>query len=206
MSSSGLFRWAGLAGIAGAVLLVIGFLVHPPETAEGVKSAMWGPAHTLLFVSLLLSVPAVFGLYLRQATQTSTMGFLGFILGFVGMMGFTGITYVEAFVTPTLVATAPAVVEGMFSGQMSGPLNTILPLTGLLFALGWVLFGIATARAGVFPRTAAILSLVGAIPFGLGPLVPQAIAKIATIVFGIGIAWLGNALRSNSTGGWSPPR
>jgi hypothetical protein len=46
------------------------------------------------------------------------------------------------------------------------------------FALGWVLFGVATARAGVFPRT---------------------VAKIATIVFGIGIAWLSNAPRSSSS-------
>lgn len=199
MSSSGLFRWAGLAGIAGAVLLVIGFLIHPAETAEGVKSAVWGPAHVLQFVSLLLSVPAVFGLYLRQATQIGTMGFLGFILGFAGMMGFTGITYFEAFVTPTLVATAPAVIEGMLSGQMSSPLNTILPLTGLLFALGWLLLGIATARAGVFPRTAAILALVGGIPVGLGPLAPQAIGKIAAVVFGIGIAWLSNTLRASSS-------
>ncbi len=199
MSASGLFRWAGVAAIAGAILLVVGFLVHPPETAEGVKSAMWGPAHILLFLSLLLSVPAVFGVYLRQATQIGAMGFFGFILAFVGMMGFTGISYVEAFVTPTLVAAAPAVIDGMFSGQMSNPLNTILPLTGLLFTLGWLLFGIATARAGVFPRTAAILVIVGAVPFGLGPLVPQAIAKIAAVVFGIGIAWAGNALRSGSS-------
>lgn len=199
MSSSGLFRWAGLANVAAAVLLVVGFLVHPPETAEGIKSAMWGPAHALLFVSLLLALPGVFGVYLRQATQVGAMGFLGFILGFVGIMGFTGITYVEAFVTPALVTAAPAVIDAMVSGQLSGPLNTILPLTGLLFALGWLLLGIATARAGVFPRTAAILTLIGAIPFGLGPVVPQAIAKVAAIVLGIGIAWLGNTLRSTAS-------
>jgi hypothetical protein len=89
------------------------------------------------------------------------------------------------------------VIDGMLGGQMS-PLNTILPLTGLAFVVGWLLFGIATARAGVYPRTAAILALVGGIPVGLTPLVPQAIAKIGAIVFGIGIAWLSNALRSTS--------
>jgi hypothetical protein len=188
-----------MAGIAGAVLLMIGFLVHPPETVEGVKSAVWGPAHVLLFVSLLLSVPAVFGVYLRQARQVGSLGFVGFVLGFLGLMGFAGISYVEAFITPTLATAAPAVIEGMLSGQMSGPLNTVLPLTGLTFALGWVMFATATIRAGVLPRTPAILSLVGAVFFGLGPLVPQTIAKIAAVVFGIGIAWLSNSLRSGSS-------
>ncbi len=57
----------------------------------------------------------------------------------------------------------------------------------VLAALGWLLFGVATLRARVYPRVAAILLIVGAVLLGL----PLAGSEI---VLAVAVAWLGFAL------------
>ena len=57
----------------------------------------------------------------------------------------------------------------------------------VLAALGWLLFGVATLRARVYPRWAAILLIVGAVLLGLP--VPG-----LEIVLAVAVAWLGFAL------------
>ncbi len=53
-----------------------------------------------------------------------------------------------------------------------------------MFTVGWVLFGLATLRARVYPRVAAALLIVGAVLAFL-PL------SLSTVLFGAAIAWLG---------------
>ncbi|MDP8950462.1 MAG: hypothetical protein M3N00_09560, partial [Actinomycetota bacterium] len=57
----------------------------------------------------------------------------------------------------------------------------------VLAALGWLLFGVATLRAGVYPRWAAIVLIVGAVLLGLP--VPG-----LEIVLAVAVSWLGFAL------------
>ncbi len=60
-------------------------------------------------------------------------------------------------------------------------------MTLITFGVGWLLFGIATLRARIFPRAAAILLLIGAV-IAVLPL------PFTVIVFAIAVAWLGFAL------------
>jgi hypothetical protein len=54
----------------------------------------------------------------------------------------------------------------------------------LLGAVGWVLFGVATLRAGVYPRWAAILLIVG----GVIAFLP---VPLVGIIFSVTVAYLG---------------
>lgn len=196
MSSSVLYRWAGYALIIGAILLVVGEWMHPANAAANVTTGAWATSHDLLLLALLFGIAGLFGLYARQAKETKGLGFIGFLLIFIAMTLLVGIVYFEAFINPVLAKEAPAFVEKVFAGQVGGPVMTVLPLTGFAFSLGWLLFGWATARAGVLPRTAAWLAVVGGFVFGLEPLfesVPY-VAKLAALVFGVGTLWLGYAL------------
>lgn len=197
MTTSSLYRWTGYANIVAAILLVIGEWMHPAQEAANVSTGAWATSHYLLFLSLLIGIPGLFGLYTRQARETKTLGFLGFVLAFIAMMGFTGIVYFEAFINPILATEAPAFVEKAVAGDVSGPVLTVLLFTGLAFSVGWLLFGWATARGGVFPRTAAYLGLVGGVLLGLEPLLLEAVpygGRVVALIFGIGIVWLGYAL------------
>jgi hypothetical protein len=72
-------------------------------------------------------------------------------------------------------------------------------LGGLAFLIGLILFGVATMRAGVFPRWAGLLLILGDVVFGLGSFAGSA----ATIFEILGAAvtcaalvWLGFSLLS----------
>jgi len=62
---------------------------------------------------------------------------------------------------------SPAVIRAQFPEAVQavgqGPYRAIMQMTFLVFALGYVLFGVATLRAGTFPKWAAWLVIVGAL-------------------------------------------
>jgi hypothetical protein len=65
------------------------------------------------------------------------------------------------------------------------------------YLLGGVLFGVATFRAGVLPRWAAGLLVVGTLLPVLGSsLVPHPFDRIFAVPVGLALAWLGYALWS----------
>ena len=65
-------------------------------------------------------------------------------------------------------------------------------MTGFaLFALGWVLFGIASFRARVFPRWASIVLIIG------GLLGYQAGFPPFLIVLALGVGWMGYWLQKH---------
>ena len=198
MSGSNLIRWAGLSLLVSGVLVALGFILHPPEEVAAVSSSLWAIAHLLVLVSFWLGMLSLFGLYARQVAETGVLGLIGFILVFITMASLTGIIYFEAFIDPVLAVEAPEFVEARFAGEISrGAFDVIVLLTGLLLILGWLLFGIGIIRAGILPRWAAVLALIGAVPIGLLPLLPSfIIVKIFAVVFGLGLAWLGYALWS----------
>ena len=87
---------------------------------------------------------------------------------------------------------------GMLNGTTSslelGVLPTLWTLTGPLYILGGVLFGIATFRAGILPRAAAVLLIVGTALAPTAALLPLEVQPKLAIPTGIAVAWLGYAL------------
>ena len=95
------------------------------------------------------------------------------------------------FVHPALTAEAPGLLEAELG--LAGFI-----LTSPLAAVGWVLFGVATLRAGLYPRWAAILLIVGgAIAFFPLPL--------RGIIFFVSVAYLGFLLFTGQVGSDEQP-
>jgi hypothetical protein len=115
-----------------------------------------------------------------------------------------GFSFVEAFILPQLATESPAFVAGflgMFSGAPSeinlGILPTLWNLSGPMFILGPLLFGIATFRARVLPRWAGALLALTAVLVPAGALVPPEYQpKLIMVPVGLAVAWLGYALFS----------
>ena len=114
------------------------------------------------------------------------------------------ISFIELTILPLLTTVAPAFVEstlGMASGASGsmnlGTLATAYSLASVLFLLGLLRFGIATFRARILPRWAAVLLAVSGplagIMFGL---LPQQLDRLTSIPTGIAMVWLGYALFS----------
>ena len=192
MSSSNLIRWAGLAAILAGVLLVvadllnlaIGFDDDEPfsETATTDIYAFQSVVNLLAAVLLLIGLV---GLYARQSEAAGLLGLAGFLVAFLGTALVTGLLWASLFIVPTLAVEVPA-----FLDQVEGPPPGFF-LTFITFAVGWLLFGIATLLARVYPRIPTILVMIGAV-IAVLPL------PFTGIVLAIAVAWLGFALFTGS--------
>jgi hypothetical protein len=100
------------------------------------------------------------------------------------------------------VATAvPAFVEG-WMGMLVGPagkldlgvMPTLWTLTGPIYVLGGLLFGVGTFRARILPRWAGALFAVGTMLAPLAGLLSNASQPKIAIPVGLALAWLGYAL------------
>jgi len=110
---------------------------------------------TLLAVYLLLL--GLVGQYARQSAASGTLGLVGFLMAFLGTLLLAGYWWLEAFAVSYAAAKAPALVaETPTRRLLAGAVVSFG-----VFALGWVLFGVASVRARGFPRDAALLLVVG---------------------------------------------
>src|SRR5215210_6158997 len=114
------------------------------------------------------------------------------VLSVVGTILVSGVVLVE------IAGASGAEVEDVLGAGLSAAL---VLLGGLAFLIGLILFGLATMRAGVFPRWAGLLLIAGDVVFGAGSFAGPA----APVVFVVGAAitcagfvWLGFTLLSGS--------
>jgi hypothetical protein len=106
-------------------------------------------AYAGMFAFLLIALVA---LYERQASAGARASTLGFCAAVVGTFSLGANMWFEAFAVPWLVESLPQIltIEKAAIWQV-GFLSSYI-----LFALGWVLFGISCLRARVFPPALAL--------------------------------------------------
>jgi hypothetical protein len=203
ITASTLFNLAGLSAmVAGLCFLIVG-MFHPVNVPASVTTATWVNVHIFAFALGFFGLLGMAGLYARQVKKSGWLGLAGFLLFSAWITLVSGFSFVEAFILPRLATASPAFVAGilgMFSGAPSeiglGILPTLWNLSGPMYILGPLLFGIATFRAGVFPRWAGALLVLGAVLVPVGALVPPAYQPKIMIPVGLAMAWLGYALFS----------
>ena len=207
MLTANLIRWSGLFAMLGGILFPVAAFIHPNgEDLAAVSMPAWVPAHLLGFVAVTLMHLGLIGLYARQVEQAGWLGLIGFVLALVGGAFTMVIQYVTSTVIPLIAAQAPAIFDQAMTPPKFAP-----PLFVFGFILGHVLFGLATIRAGVFPRWSGVLVVVGILLFFLGEVsflgqglsspAPQqffalirklhGIVLLGDIAFGLGLAWMG---------------
>ncbi len=176
-----LLRVSGLSGAVAGVLIaateVVSLLVGrqnvdlPSLVNEVVRLA----AFNLLLLALV-------GLYARQVDQAGIIGVAGFLLAFVGTTLLAGDVWFEAFVFPHLTEVAPDAL----SADPGGILLVGAFFSFLTFICGWLLFGVASFRAAVFPRAASVVLIAGALILFPSPLFPPKL-----VVFALAVGWMG---------------
>jgi hypothetical protein len=131
---------------------------------------------TLYAAQIALFAVAVAGLYLYQRHAFSRFGKIAARVAVVGTLLWSG----------SAAWQAAEVIKG--GGKQASDYTSTSLLVWILvpvglYAVGLILFGIATWRAGVLPRVPAALVVFG-IPLGL------AFDGLALMVYGTGLAWL----------------
>ena len=203
ITASALMRLAGLSAIlAGVCFIVIG-IFHPENIPASVTTASWVNVHIFATALGFFGLFGMAGLYARQVEKAGWLGLAGFII-FTGWMTIVcGLSFVEAFILPSLATESPAFVKGLLGMYSSIPsavnlgiLPTLWNISSPMFIVGPLLFGIATFRARVLPRWAGALLVLGAVLIPVGALVPPEWQPKVMIPVGLAFAWLGYALFS----------
>ena len=192
MSSTKLIRWGGLAAAFAGVSLIIQQLyqlVSPDPTTGG-----WLATHTLGYIGLAIGLLGQVSIFAFQQDKLSKGGVTGFILAFIGNGLTVGAAFMNTFIIPVLTTSAPELIAP--TGPLfMGPLGLIILLASLLVTVGFIMFGVATARAKVLPSAAAWL-VVATAWFGIAAIFSPVIFAVVGSVFGFANAWLGWAVWS----------
>ncbi|MVP00675.1 hypothetical protein [Paenibacillus lutrae] len=198
-----LIRWAGVMAIIAGILYVVIQFIHPIDHISSVNTDFWVVVACLTMVMSLFSLIGITGVYIRQAKEAGWLGLVGFLLFNLFWLISIVFSFIEAFVLPLLTSDAAKLVEGMvglFGGTVSevnlGIFPILAPIAGVLYMLGGLLLGIATFRAGVLPRLAAILLAFAAVVTLASAIIPHPIDRALAIPMGLALIWLGYFLWS----------
>jgi len=211
-TTSHLIRWAGVSAmVAGSFFVIVG-LFHPVEMLSTVTTTRWAIVHLLATAMCFFGVIGMAGLYARQAKESGWLGLVGYLLLSLWYVLTVGFTFTEVFILPLLATTAPMFVEGflgMFNGHPGAMNMGVLPVlwnvTGPVYILGGLLFGIATFRAGILSRWAAVLLAVAAVSSPAGALLPHELKALVAVPVGLALVWLGYSLWSQRRAHVSEP-
>jgi hypothetical protein len=147
--------------------------------SESVSTSFFVSVFMLYLLGAVLLLVGLVGLYVRQSEAAGVLGIVGFLVAFIGTVLLAGAAWAQVFIAPLLSSEAIGLIQR----------NLGIILMTMVFAVGWLLFGVATLRAQVYPRMAAISLMVGAVIATLPiPLLPTG------IILYVAVAWLGFAL------------
>lgn len=164
-------RWGGLAAMLGPLLVLVAnvydvwraFGAGPEgivEAATTTPYAVFGGARLLGGTLLVFGLTA---LYAYQMETAGRLGVVGFVVGMIGTVLLTASAWYQLFVMPAMAAEVPAFTESVRAAEVGQLLTLGLLIPILAQVIGWVVFGLATYRARVFPRWVAVALVVGAL-------------------------------------------
>jgi hypothetical protein len=190
----GVGAWVAMvSGLAMALSLLMEWLVVPHEQLgpEAFLTSSYVVSSGLRLLSIVLLPWALISIYKRQSREAGTLGMLAFAAALLGATLTVGNVWAEVFVWPTLAQIAPTTMSGSIMDTPSylvAGLNLSFPL----FGLGLILFGVATFRAGVYPRWASVLLIVSIpVTMFLDPTPGSFQESIGQILLGTAVAALG---------------
>jgi hypothetical protein len=188
MSESALSRYAGpIVLIVGAYLtvahLVLEFVfVSFSDLAVMLADPLFrvvNLAYAAAFSGLAIAACAA---YDKQAREAGTFGLVALCAAIIGTVNLGANMWFEGFAVPWLADVVPQVLTAE---------KTLFWQVGyyssyLLFAIGWVLFGLASLRARVFPRLISLAIVAGGLIGFLAARPPYGVALgLALLSLGI---------------------
>lgn len=164
-------RWGGLAAMLGPLLVLVAnmygvwreFGSGPDgivEAATSMPYIVFGGARLLGGTFLVFGLVA---LYAYQLEAAGKLGVVGFVVSMIGTVLLAGSAWYQLFIVPAMAAEVPAFAEAARAVQAGQWLLVGMIIPVLAQVIGFVIFGIATYRARVFPRLTAVGLVIGAL-------------------------------------------
>lgn len=138
----------------------------------------------------ILSPLALISLYSKQVEESGRLGLIGFLMALIGSILFSSVQFDEALLWRIFAKDAPALLDLAVLMFSNPGFSTAYLAMGVLYILGYVLFGIATLRGGVSPRIPALMLIMGVPLFASGVFLPQLLCTVGAIIAGAGLIWM----------------
>jgi hypothetical protein len=189
MSASPLSRHAGLIVLTvGAYLTVTHLALLAVVDGDNPAAMLADPLFRVVNVAYAAAFPALAialcAAYDRQARAAGMFGLIAFGAAMVGTVTLGADMWFEGFAAPWLAEVEPEVLTAEKTAIWSaGFLSSFV-----LFAVGWVLFGLASLSARVYPRPVGYAIVAGGL-IGFKAAAPPYGAFLGLALLGLGI-WL----------------
>jgi len=200
ITSSPLFRAAGVAAVAAGLIFIGVQINHPRLDAASIATADVMTRNFLKVLMAALALVGITGMYLRQATKIGLLGLLGYVVFAAGYLSMLGTEYVAALVLPSIAHSSTAYVNDVIAFANNGPttgdigsMHTAILFTGITYMSGGFIFGIALFRANVLARWAAALLTLGTLAAIAAGIVPQ-YERLFAFPTGLALIGLGYSL------------
>jgi hypothetical protein len=171
-------RLGGVAAVLSGLLLFLGASLQLFET---------NPLGQGLYYAAFICMPfALMALYGAQARQSGLLGLAAFVTLLLGSL-----SEVSMQLLPLLeLAGSKEAHQALMFTFVAFP---IIPAASALTLIGGLLFGAATLYAGVFPRWAGLLLILGILVLLPAELIYpwHLLWSIATLLYGTGLGWMG---------------
>lgn len=192
---------AGIAtAVAGAIFIAVQ-INHPAMDLASVSTTDWVVRNGAKTLMAALALAGITGLYLRQRANVGLVGLAGYLVLSAGYLLMFGTEFLATFALPSAAQTAPAwvndVIVAAFGGTPTGDigaLSVVFAATGACYVLGGLVFGIATFRAGILARWAAVLLAVGNVSTLALAVLPESFNRPLAVPTGVALIGLGVSL------------
>jgi hypothetical protein len=200
MSESALSRYAGpIVLIVGAYLTVIHLVLEFVFISFSDLAVMLDdPIFRVVNLGYAAAFPglaiAACAAYDKQAREAGTFGLVALCAAIIGTVNLGANMWFEGFAVPWLAGEVPQILTAE---------KTLFWQVGyyssyLFFAIGWVLFGLASLRAGVFPRLISLAIVAGGAIGFLAARPPYGVA-LGLALLSLGIWMVKNRSVANET-------
>ncbi|GAA2727124.1 hypothetical protein [Cellulomonas aerilata] len=201
LTSRRLTAVAGLCAAAAGVIFIGVQVDHPPADVAHLVSTEMLVRETAKALMAALALVGLTGLLLRHRDRLGVVGLTGFVVLTVGYLALFAVQCIVAYVLPTVARSDPGYVQdvldvavgGSPSGDI-GAMQELLLVSGVGYALGGLLFGVALFRAGVAARWASLLLAYGTTSALALSVLPESFNRPFAVPTGVALVGLGLGL------------
>ena len=202
-------KTAGIANIAYSALLIItGILFYLlfPVTEISINYSRlvtqpgWVPINIITMIATVFGVIGLFGMYIKQVNKSRLLTSVGFIISLFGLVMKASATSWEFTIWPAILHENPENV--LLTESLIYKNINILSFYGvftLFFIVGYLVFGIGSIKAKIFPKWASILLIIGGPAYAILLSIPP-FGLLGMVLYCAGILGFGLSLLKNQKG------
>lgn len=203
-------KTTGIANLAYSIMLltvgILFYLLLPVSKIATnysllISQPSWIPLNIISMIALIMGIWGLFGMYMKQRNESGLLMLSGLIMTMTALVMKASATSWEFIVWPAIMKENPA--TSLLSNSLIYKDPGILSFYGLftlLFAIGYILFGIASLKAKIFPKWSSILLIIGGPVYAILLSVPP-FGIIGLVLYCFGIFGYGLKLCTTKNGG-----